>query len=122
MPRTKEDLAREERINMEIVIDAYGPEERAMGWHCYLDEKLKVPFDAQVQIELPISPLNIGEKVEVLGLAPEEVCEADMFVWVRLPKRNLAVPLSQLLPLTKDEMTLEAVADWHYWVERGYGF
>jgi hypothetical protein len=31
--RPKEDEAREERLEMEVVVDAYGPEERAMGSH-----------------------------------------------------------------------------------------
>lgn len=55
-------------------------------------------------------------------MAPEEMCDADMFVWVRWPKRKFAVPLYQLVPMINDEMTREAVADWHYWVDQGYGF
>jgi hypothetical protein len=107
---------------MEVVVDAYGPEERAMGWYYYLDEKLAVPFEARVRTELPSSPLNIGDKVEVLGMAPEPACETDMLVWVRWPRRKLAVPLSQLVPLIDDEATNEAVADWHYWMSHGYEF
>lgn len=122
MPKAKINRAREERIEMEVVVDAYGPEERAMGWYCYLEESLAFPFEARISIELPTSPLNIGDKVEVLGMAPDTVCETDMFVWVRWPKRKLAVPLSQLVPLINDEATNEAVADWHYWVSHGYAF
>jgi hypothetical protein len=122
MPKAKINRAREERIEMEVVVDAYGSEERAMGWYCYLEESLAFPFEARIGIELPTSPLNIGDKVEVLGMAPDTVCETDMFVWVRWPKRNLAVPLSQLVPLINDEATNEAVADWHYWVSHGYAF
>lgn len=29
------DTAREERILMEAVVDAYSPEERALGWYYY---------------------------------------------------------------------------------------
>jgi len=122
MPKSKINRAREHRIEMEVVVDAYGSDERAMGWYYYLDEKLAVPFEARVRTELPSSPLNIGDKVEVLGMAPEQACEADMLVWVRWPKRRLAVPLSQLVPLIDDEATNEAVADWHYWVSHGYEF
>ena len=107
---------------MEIVVDAYGPEERAMGWYYYLEEKLAVLFQARVRTELPVSPLALNDEVEVLGMAPEEVCGTDMFVWVRQPKRNLAVPLSQLTPLGNDQTINEAVADWHYWVGQGYQF
>ena len=40
MNRRAKDEEREERINMKIVVDAYGPEERAMGWYNYLDDTL----------------------------------------------------------------------------------
>lgn len=122
MPKPRINRAREDRIQMEVVVDAYGPEERAMGWYYYLDEKLAVPFEARVATELPNSALNLGDKVEVLGMAPEQACETDMLVWVRWPKRKLAVPLSQLVPLIDDEATNQAVADWHYWVSHGYEF
>ena len=36
MAYVKKDGVREERINMEIVVDAYDEEERAMGWYYYL--------------------------------------------------------------------------------------
>ena len=120
--KPKQDQVREERIEMDIVVDAYDASERAMGWYCYLEESLAVPFEARIRVELPTSPLNIGDKVEVLGMAPEQLCETDMFVWVRWPKRNLAVPLYQLAPLINDALTAQAVADWHYWVDHGYEF
>ncbi len=40
------DETREDRIIMEIVVDAYGPEERAMGWYCYLENTLAFGFTA----------------------------------------------------------------------------
>jgi len=50
MPKPKRSAlnrARERRIEQEIIVDAYTPEERAIGWHCYLD-KLRFPFRAQL--------------------------------------------------------------------------
>jgi hypothetical protein len=35
MRRAKKDSKREHRIAMEIIVDAYGPEEQAMGWYYY---------------------------------------------------------------------------------------
>ncbi len=32
MTRPAKDDEREERIHMEIIVDAYGPEEQALGW------------------------------------------------------------------------------------------
>ena len=36
MKKTKRDPIREDRIQDEVIVDAYGPEEQAMGWYYYL--------------------------------------------------------------------------------------
>jgi hypothetical protein len=67
--------------------------------------------------------LRVGDEVEVVGMAPEGECRHEMFVetpWEY--KRTLAVPLSQLKVVHGDEVTGQAVEDWHYWVGMGYGF
>ena len=48
MSAIKKDEEREYRIEMEIIVDAYGPEEQAIGWHCHLDDALDFPFKAVV--------------------------------------------------------------------------
>src|ERR1035437_4394508 len=122
MPK-RPDKAREDRIDMEIVVDAYDPEERAMGWHCYLENNL-TPFTANCTKERAISPLQKGDEVEVTGMAPSDDCQHEMFVMIRYErKRGLAVPLAQLKPGTyADEATRQAVEDWLYWVKQGYEF
>jgi hypothetical protein len=122
MARVKQNKARERRIEMEAVVDAYNSGERAMGWYYYLEDRLKVPFKARCKSKRSTSPLRVGEEVDVLGMAPEDECESEMFVRVRRGNRILAVPLSQLKPLAPDRKTREAVADWHYWLGRGYQF
>lgn len=58
-----------------------------------------------------------------LEWAPEEECEKEMFVTIRWEKDGLAVPLSQLEPISDaDAQTREAAEDWHYWVRMGYQF
>jgi hypothetical protein len=114
------DEVREQRIVMEAVVDAYGSGERAMGWYYYLDDRMMVPFKARCRFARPISVLKVKEEVEVLGMAPEEECESEMFVWVGRAGERIAVPLAQLQPLSKDQETQEAVGDWLYWVDRGY--
>ena len=114
------DEIREQRIEMEAIVDAYGSSERAMGWHYYIDRKMKVPFKARCRFARPISVLKVKEEVGVLGMAPEEECETEMFVWVRRAGERIAVPLVQLRALSKDGETQEAVGDWHYWADRGY--
>jgi hypothetical protein len=122
MSAVKVDEVREERIEMEIVVDAYGEEERAMGWYYYLADKLQFPFKAACIAERTISPLSVGDLVEVAKMAPEDDCEREMFVSIKWHKRTLAVPLSQLEPSPAESETQEAVEDWLYWVGRGYQF
>ena len=118
----EKDEVREERITMEIVVDAYGEDERAMGWYCYLEEKLSVPFRARCVEEREVSPLSVGDEVEVVGMPPERECEREMFVSIRWGQRTLAVPLAQLEVVKASDETREAVEDWHYWVGMGYCF
>ena len=67
MARLKENKAREHRIEMEAVVDAYNAAERAMGWYCYLEERLKVPFKARCKSKRAVSPLRIREEVMCWG-------------------------------------------------------
>jgi len=122
MAKRKRDPLREELIHNEAVVDAYGPEEQAMGWHCYLEQKIHFPFQAKCIVAKVVSPLLKEETVEVRGMAPEDACASDMLVLIRWQGRNMAVPLSQLLAIQGDEVTNEAIADWHYWVGQGYLF
>lgn len=120
MKKVEKDEEREDRISMEAIVDAYGPEEQAMGWYYYLEDKITFPFRARCTEERTISPLEKEEEVEVVAMAPEDECMCEMFVMVHWMKRKLGVPLSQLEPLDTDEETQEAVEDWHYWIGRGY--
>jgi hypothetical protein len=98
MSRVRENKARERRIVMQAVVDAYNESERAMSWYYYLEERLKFPFKARCKSKRAISPLRTGEEVNVLAMAPEEECESEMFVRVRWHGRSIAIPLSQLKP------------------------
>lgn len=122
MAKPKTDPLREERIDNEVVVDAYGPDEPAMGWYYYLEGQIRFPFQAQCIAAKTISPLLKGETVEVRRLAPEDACSGDMLVLIQWHGRTVAVPLSQLIPLGADESTVEAIGDWHYWVAQGYCF
>jgi hypothetical protein len=123
MTKPKKDKGREERITMDIIVDANGPEEQAMGWYYYLEDQLRFPFTAICNGKRAISPLHVNDEVDVIGMAPEEECEREMFVMMRWERDGLAVPLSQLTPISESvSETIEAVEDWHYWVKMGYSF
>lgn len=119
----QKDPKREKRLIWDILVDCYGSDEKAMGWYYYLEEHLHVPFAAKCIAKRPISPLKVGDKVDVIGMPPESECEHEMFVTIRWEDEGLAVPLAQLKPgRDADASTRQAVGDWHYWVDRRYQF
>jgi hypothetical protein len=123
MPETQRDPEREQRIRMEIIVDTYGGDEQAMSWYYYLQDQLSFPFTATCIARRASSPLKVNDEVDVIGMPGEGECEHEMFVTIRWDRDGLAVPLSQLAPIeSTDESTSQAVADWHYWVNRGYEF
>jgi hypothetical protein len=122
MKKAPKDPVRENRIENEATVDAYGSGERAVGWYTYLDEKMRFPFRATCVVSKPGSPLRKGDAVDVRRVAPDDICSEEILVMVRWQGRTVAVPLAQLAGIDVDEPTGEAIADWHYWVGQGYLF
>jgi hypothetical protein len=122
VPKLRKNHIREERIHNEVIVDAYGPEEQALGWYYYFENKIQFPFSARCMAAKVVSPLRKGETVDVRSLAPEDSCARDMLVLIRWHGRNVAVPLSQLTATDADESTVEAISDWHYWLAQGSCF
>jgi hypothetical protein len=118
MGKLKKDQIREDRIHNEAIVDA-GPDEQAISWYYYLESKISFPFQARCVAAKPVSPLRKGETAEVVRMAPEDACMHDMLVQIRWQGRKIAVPLSQLDAIDPDELTKEAIGDWHYWVSQG---
>jgi len=116
------DLVGRDGIHNEAIVDAYGPEEQALGWYYYLENKIRFPFHARCIRAKAVSPLLKGEEVEARRLAPEDARTADVLVQIHWHGRKMAVPLSQLTGMDVDESTAEAIADWQYWVAQGYCF
>jgi hypothetical protein len=112
----------ENRILMDIIVDAYDEQKRAMGWYYYLEEKLNFPFNAICIQEIEISPLFLKEKIKVIGMASERYCNHDMLVKISWHNRTISVPLSQLKGIKVDFSTQQAISDWCYWLNQGYEF
>lgn len=117
-----EQPERENRILDDIVVDAYDDSERAMGWYYYIQDEVKFPFKARCISKRSTSPLKVGQEVVVVGQPGEDDCLSEVLVTVEFGGSTLAVPLAQLECLVEDKGTQQAVADWHYWVARGYGY
>lgn len=122
MSKVEQDEEREERIALEAVVDAYGEEERAIGWYYYLAENMDFPFQAKwISRKRPE-----GRNVEVVDMSPADDCSHDMFVEVRYQQGSVddifSARLCEINPINADEETAQVIADWHYWVARGYEF
>jgi hypothetical protein len=109
----------ENRITNEIIVDASTPEEQIIGWYNYLEQQLIFPFTARCISNREISPIGKGEIVEVIGMASEKECQYEMFIKIHFNKRKLAIPLSQISPISSEIGTKRAINDWHYWVNQG---
>ena len=79
MSKPRKDRIREERIRNEAVVDAYGPEEKVMGWYYYLENKLRFPFQAKCIASKVVSPLRKGETVEVRRFIAKDRCDTGHF-------------------------------------------
>jgi hypothetical protein len=113
MKKRQQDPDREDRIHKEIIVDTNGPEEQAMGWYYYLENKLRFPFQGRCIASNVVSPLRKGEIGEVIRMAPEEACLGDMLVLIRWQYRTMAVPLSQLSASDADGGTVDATIRFH---------
>jgi len=122
MKRPSENREREDRFTDEVVVDAYGEEERAMGWYYYAADNIAPPFKARCALKRATSPLKAGDVVEVTGMAAEDDCMQELMVLIKWDDEDLAVPLIQLESPGSTGLTRQVLADWKYWVDRGYSF
>jgi len=118
MKKFRKDPVCEDRIHNEAIVDAT-PEEQALSWYYHLQNKIRFPFQAKCLAAKVVSPLIKGETVDVVRMAPDDVCAHDMLVLVRWNGRKLVLPLAQLTAIDPDNSTAEAIGDWHYWVAQG---
>jgi hypothetical protein len=112
---TKNDPVREQRIDDEIVVDAHDSDERAMGWHASIEDTIQNNVRCRCRKTRSMSPLKVGEEVDVIRVAPADDCEREMFVVVSWNDRQLAVPLEQLEPISGNAKSIEMIEDWLYW-------
>jgi hypothetical protein len=126
MSTVEREENREHRIATEIIVDAEDKEDRAMGWYYYLEETLNFPFMAKWKKKSRKSPTPEEKQVEVLGMAPDDECLKDMYVEVADINGKeddvYSAKLSEIQPIDVDTETQEAIADWLYWLARGYKF
>lgn len=125
MTSREPDPIRENRIDYEIVVDAYDEAERAMGWYYYLQDKITFPFLAKWKKKAKKTGAIAEKEVEVLDMASEEDCESNMYVEVAYMGEDddtFTAKLSDIEAINPDPDTKEALADWQYWIDMNYAF
>ncbi len=98
---------------MEVVVDAYDASERATGWFAYLENELEFPFTAHCTKRRSISPLMVGDEVEVVSMAPVDECSHENVRHDPLGTRRLGRATFS----TRTER-----GRGRYWVCQGYQF
>ncbi len=91
-----EEPDREDRIISDIVVDAYGEEERALSWYYYLQDAMQFPVAAICTERDATSPLRVGQAVQVLSMSDADDCDGEIRVSIAYEDDELAVPLAQL--------------------------
>ena len=112
----------DEIIDNEIVCDAYGDEGISSGWYSYMEDCMTFPFEAECRCKISTSPLQVGERIEVIGIGEIESCNHGIHVKINFCNRVLDVPLAHLKPLNANKQTILAVKCWHYWLKKGYEY
>jgi len=125
MTNREPDPIRENRIDNEIVVDAYGEAERAMGWYCYLQDTIIFPFPAKWKKTNKKTGEIVEKEVEVLDLAPADDCESNMYAevaYIGETDDTFTAKLSDIEAINPDPKTEEALSDWQYWIDMNYAF
>jgi len=120
MERIEKDKEREDRIAFDVIPDCHDEEEVAMGWYYYVGENISYPFKARCIKEEVGSPLKQDGIVTVTDISSDSDSRKGIRMLIELLDRTFGVPLAQLEPVDANEATQQIVADWHYWVGRGY--
>ena len=109
---------------MEIVVDAYDEEERAMGWYYYLEDKLHIPLPDPVhQGAGDLAPAGRrrggGRRHGPARTSAGGRCSSRRPGSTSGPWRFRSPSWRSSTPTKRPS---QAVEDWHYWVEMGYEF
>ena len=112
----------EERIENKVVVDAYDQEDRAMGWWYYVQDNCTFPFQAKCISREGISPLRIGDQVQIFDIGMDEDCEHRIFVEIKWKEYEFSVPLEQLEAIDVDDDTQQVLDDRVYWCDMCYEY
>ncbi len=109
-----------DKIEDEIIVDAYDDIEVSMGWYYTFDEQLTFPFMATAQLKKKDGSVE-SKQVKVVGLHSKEEGFTDHDFQFTIEQNDYLVPIaySALSNIVADDQTLEMFQIWNYWVD-GY--
>ena len=112
------DAERDMRISLKVMADIDYDEQIMPSWHGYLEQVLGFPFKARGRVGRASSWPSEDDVVVVRGMLDESDCHDDMLVYVECEGDELPVPLVELEAVSASPKTVEAIEDWHYWVDQ----
>ncbi len=110
------DEKREHRILYDVIVDAYGDEEQAMGWYYYFADNLKFPIKAKVDMPLPGGKSELKE-VNIVEVDPKSEEGQAIRLGVTEDKRERVQYISpeHIVSMKTRKGNLEILNDWLYW-------
>lgn len=60
-----------------------------MGWYYYAANNIIFPFKARCSAERAVSPLKVGEAVEVTGMTNTDDCAHELMVFIKWRGKKL---------------------------------
>lgn len=114
------DEEREQRITMEILVDAHTPEVQAMGWYSSLEDRLHFSSWPGASPNVASRPCASATRSRSPGWPPKRSASTRCSSSSAGNTDPLAVPLAKLEGVAVDDQTRQVIEDWHYWVAQGY--
>lgn len=106
-----------QKIDYEIIVDAYDEYEMSSGWHCTFEDTLVFPFYATAQLKKKNGDVEV-KRVKVVGLHSDAEGFTDNDFQLKIEQGNYLVPIeySKLSNIEADDETLEMFHIWDFWV------
>jgi hypothetical protein len=107
---------RNNRIQNEILVDAYDDEEQAMSWFYYMQDNLDLPFKAVVRLSTKQKVVE-NITVDVVELDPRaEQGKALRFGIVEKGSNRIQyIYPNEIVKVISSEENLEIINDWLFW-------
>jgi hypothetical protein len=111
----------EEKLYNEILVDCKGEYEQNMSWFYYIQDEIKFPFIAYVEVKEIGQRENtrVLKKIKVIELSTDDSNfenNFDIKVSVEFDKYIMEFPLSKLEDIRASKSIIEIIELWKYWI------